>query len=70
MEWKKHIAIDANILAGRPRVAGTRIAIEQVLRHFSNGWTVEQLLQEYPTLTRGGVLACLPERLNRERPNG
>jgi uncharacterized protein (DUF433 family) len=59
MDWKEHIAIDADVLAGRPRVAGTRIAVEQVLRHLSNGWPVDQLLEEYPTLTREGVLACI-----------
>jgi len=70
MDWKKYIAIDANVLAGRPRVAGTRIAVEQVLRHLGNGWTADQLLHEYPTLTREGIQACIAyaaEYLGSER---
>jgi uncharacterized protein (DUF433 family) len=59
MDWKPHIAIDADTLAGKPRVAGTRISVEQVLSHLGNGWTVEQLLDQYPTLTRDGILACI-----------
>jgi uncharacterized protein (DUF433 family) len=59
MDWKRHIAIDPDVLAGKPRVAGTRISVEQVLSHLGNGWTIEQLLDQYPTLTRDGVLACI-----------
>jgi uncharacterized protein (DUF433 family) len=70
MDWKQHIAVDAEILAGKPRVAGTRISVEQVLQHLANGWTLAQLVSEYPTLTGDGVLACIAfaaEYLRSER---
>lgn len=59
MDWRQHIAIDSEVLAGKPRVAGTRISVEQVLTNLGNGWSVEELLDQYPTLTRDGVLACI-----------
>jgi uncharacterized protein (DUF433 family) len=59
MDWGPHIAIDQDILAGKPRVKGTRVSVEQVLSHLGNGWTVELLLDQYPTLTREGIQACI-----------
>lgn len=58
MDWKQHISIDPQVLAGKPCVAGTRIPVEQVLEHLGDGWTTEELLDQYPTLTREGILAC------------
>ena len=38
---------------------GTRIPVHQVVRMLANGDSVEDLLAEYPSLTRQDVLACL-----------
>ena len=53
------ITIDPAICNGRPIVRGTRITAQTVLEFLGAGDSVEDVLEEYPTLTRDDVLACL-----------
>lgn len=53
------IAISPDVAHGQACVQGTRIPVLQVVRMLANGDTVEELLEDYPTLTREDVLACL-----------
>jgi uncharacterized protein (DUF433 family) len=53
------IIADPNILMGKPVIAGTRISVELILDKLGAGETVEDLLLDYPFLTREGVLAAL-----------
>jgi uncharacterized protein (DUF433 family) len=55
----KRIAVDPNISHGQACVAGTRIPVYQIIGMLANGDTIEDLLKEYPSLTRDDVLACL-----------
>jgi uncharacterized protein (DUF433 family) len=47
------------VLGGKPVIKGTRIAVSFILKLFSSGWTMDQILENYPHLTREGVLAAL-----------
>lgn len=38
---------------------GTRIPVHQIVRMLANGDTIEELLQEYPSISREDILACL-----------
>jgi uncharacterized protein (DUF433 family) len=51
MDWRQHIHSDPKILLGKPTVIGTRLSVEFILGLFANGWTVQQVLENYPTLT-------------------
>ncbi len=53
------IAIDPNICHGQAVVKGTRIAVHQIVRMLANGDSINDLLVDYPTLSREDVLACL-----------
>lgn len=44
---------------GQASIKGTRIPVHLILRMLANGDTVEDLLQEYPSLTREDFLACI-----------
>ena len=59
LDWRERIVLDPGILAGKPIVRGTRIAVELVVDLLANGWTSEQILAEYDHLTADDVLACL-----------
>jgi uncharacterized protein (DUF433 family) len=56
-----HPRIEArpDVLAGKPVVAGTRIAVELVLGLFAAGWTEADILANYPHLDAADVRACL-----------
>ncbi|GAB4526224.1 MAG: DUF433 domain-containing protein [Anaerolineae bacterium] len=51
MDWRQYIHSDPDILLGKPVVKGTRLAVEFILSLFASGWTEEEILENYPTLT-------------------
>ena len=59
MKWQERISIDPKILVGKPAVKGTRISVELVVDLMANGWTQEQILENYPDLTADDIRACL-----------
>ena len=57
MDWRKHIHSDSETLNGKPIVIGTRLSVEFLLNLFAAGWTEQQILENYPTLTRESLRA-------------
>lgn len=55
----ERITVDPDICNGRPVVRGTRISVQTVLEFLAAGDSVEDVLEEYPTLERSDVQACL-----------
>lgn len=53
------ISIDPKVCHGQACIKGTRIPVHQILHMLANGDTTEDLLQEYPSLTREDILACI-----------
>ena len=53
------ITADPGVLAGKPVIAGTRISVQLVLEKLRDGWTIDNLLEDYPQLTRERILAAL-----------
>jgi len=59
MNWKDHIVVNPDVLAGKPIIKGTRISVELLLDRFGDGWSHDNILQAYPHLTREQVEAAL-----------
>ena len=59
MNWEERITIDPAVLAGKPVIKGTRMAVEFVIDLLGRGWSVERVLREYDHLTPADVQACL-----------
>jgi uncharacterized protein (DUF433 family) len=55
----KLVIVDPNIMMGKPVIAGTRITVELILDKLAAGETIEQILEDYPQLTRESVLAAI-----------
>jgi uncharacterized protein (DUF433 family) len=55
----ERISVDPNVYHGQACVTGTRVPVYQIVRMLAGGDTVEELLAEYPSLTRDDILACL-----------
>jgi uncharacterized protein (DUF433 family) len=53
------IVSDPKILFGKPVIAGTRISVELILEGLGSGMTVDDLLQDYPHLTKDQILAAI-----------
>lgn len=57
MEWREHIISDNNILLGKPTVKGTRISVEHLIGLLAQGWTEQQILENYPRVTHDSLKA-------------
>lgn len=53
------ISIDPKVCHGQACVKGMRIPVHQIVRMLANGDTIDELLEEYPSLERQDILACL-----------
>lgn len=70
MEWQDRVVVDPNILAGKPVIKGTRLAVEFIIELLANGWSNSDILSNYPGMTRDDILACLAyasARLHEEK---
>ena len=59
MPLSERIVVDPKILAGKPVIRGTRLAVEFILELLATGQSENDVLTNYPGLTRDDVLACL-----------
>lgn len=58
-ELLKRIVVNPGIFGGKPIIRGMRIAVEHILAMLVAGETLETLLEEYPSLEKEDILACL-----------
>ena len=59
MAWSERIIVDPQILPGKPVIQGTRLSVEFVLGLLAAGQPEDELLRNYPGITREDILACL-----------
>ena len=59
MPLSERIVVDPEILAGKPVIRGTRLAVEFILELLATGQPESEVLTNYPGLTREDILACL-----------
>jgi len=57
--WKDHIVSTPDVLKGKPRISGTRIPVSLILGYLAAGNTVEDIIKEFPDLTKEHIAACL-----------
>ncbi len=55
----KRITFNPNIFGGKHIIRGMRISMEMILDLLSQGATIEELLEDYPTLEADDIRACL-----------
>ena len=53
------IVRDPRILVGKPTIRGTRISVQLVLECLAAGWSREEILENYPSLTPESIRASL-----------
>ncbi len=50
---------DSETLSGKPRIKGTRISVEHILNELAGRMSLDDLLENYPTLTKEAVSEAL-----------
>jgi uncharacterized protein (DUF433 family) len=53
------VVVDPAVLCGKPVIRGTRLAVEFIVSLLAKGWSVDQVLDNYPGITLEDVQACL-----------
>jgi uncharacterized protein (DUF433 family) len=67
VEYHCRIVIDPEIRFGKPCVRGTRITVGDVLSYLASGMSEDEVLADFPQLTRDDIRACLAFAAERER---
>ena len=57
MDWQEHIISDTDVLLGKPTIKGTRLSVDHIISLFAQGWTEQQVLDNYPRLTKDDLKA-------------
>ena len=67
MDYRDHIVIDPEVRFGKPCVRGTRLTVGDVLSYLASGMSEDDVLADFPQLTREDIRACLAFAADRER---
>ncbi|HKV24965.1 MAG TPA: DUF433 domain-containing protein [Candidatus Acidoferrum sp.] len=67
VDYRKIITIEPGKRGGKPCVRGLRITVYDVLEYLASGMTYEDILRDFPSLTREDILACLAFAADSER---
>ncbi len=59
MDWRNRIVSNPSILLGKPSIKGTRIAVELIIGCFASGWSIDDILEAYPHITREDIFTAL-----------
>jgi uncharacterized protein (DUF433 family) len=66
MDYRDYITIDPDKRGGKPCVRGLRITVYEVLEYLASDMTEEQILADFPDLTRNDLKACIAFAADRE----
>jgi uncharacterized protein (DUF433 family) len=58
-DWPSRISIKPTVCFGKPCIKGTRIWVSLILDFLAGGASVEEILENYPHLTRDDIQACI-----------
>jgi uncharacterized protein (DUF433 family) len=67
MDYKDYITIEPNKRGGKPCIRGLRITVYEVLEYMASGMTEDEILSDFPDLTKDDLRAALAFAADRER---
>ncbi|MDH4087288.1 MAG: DUF433 domain-containing protein [Nitrospira sp.] len=67
MDWKNRITIDPEKRGSKPYIRGPRMTVYDVLEFLASGMSEEDILKDFPDLTREDILACLAFAADQEQ---
>ena len=67
MNYQDRITIEAGKRGGKPCIRGLRITVYEILEYLASGMSEDDILKDFPDLTREDIRACLAFAADRER---
>lgn len=66
-DYRTIITLEPGKRSGKPCIRGLRITVEDVLGWLASSMSPEEIITDYPELTKDDILACLAYATDRER---
>jgi uncharacterized protein (DUF433 family) len=66
-DYSKYITVEPGKRSGQPSIRGLRITVYDVLSYLAAGDSVEEILKNFPMLTREDILACIAYAADAEK---
>ncbi len=67
MNYQEYITIEPDKRGGKPCIRGLRITVYDVLDYLASDMSEEEILEDFPDLTREDLKACIAFAADRER---
>ncbi len=67
MDYRDKITVEPDKRGGKPCVRGLRITVYEVLEYLASEMTIEEILDDFPDLTKEDLRACIAYAADRER---
>jgi uncharacterized protein (DUF433 family) len=67
MDYRDIITIEPGKRGGQPCIRGMRVTVSDVLDYLAGGMSEDEILRDFPYLTRQDIRACLAFAADRER---
>jgi uncharacterized protein (DUF433 family) len=67
MDYQDRIVLDPAVRNGKPTIRGTRLTVSDVLEYLAGGMSQDEVLADFPDLTREDIHAVLAFAAERER---
>ena len=67
MSYDHIITIEPGKRGGKPCIRGMRITVDDVLEYLAGDMSAEEIVRDFPELTREDIQACLAFAAERER---
>ena len=67
MDYSQIITIEPGKRGGKPCIRGLRITVSDVLEYLASGMSEDDILLDFPDLTKEDIRACLAFAADRER---
>ncbi len=59
INYNSRITIEPGKRSGKPCIRGLRISVTDVLSYLASGMTIEEIIDDFPELSKEDVLACV-----------
>jgi uncharacterized protein (DUF433 family) len=66
-DYKQFITIEPGKRGGKPCVRGMRITVYDVLGYLASGMTTEEIIEDFPELTKDDIQVCLSYAADSEK---
>ena len=66
VDWRSRITIEPGKRGGKCCIRGLRMTVAEVLEYLASGMTEDEILRDFPDLTREDLRACLAFAAERE----